>query len=140
MPGLCFSNELISRDEGLHTNFACLIFHHLKQKPSNDRILEIITKAVSIEKEFLTSALPVRLLGLNNEQMCEYIEFVSDRLLLELGYGKRHYNTSNPFPFMEFISLEGKTNFFEKRVGEYQRMAVMSIHPEDNVFTVDADF
>lgn len=139
MPGLTFSNELISRDEGLHCDFACLMYKHLVQKPVKERIIEIITEAVKIEQEFLTQALPVRLLGMNCELMSQYIEFVADRLFLELGFEERVYNTKNPFSFMEFISLEGKTNFFEKKVGEYQRAGVMASRI-DNVFTLDADF
>lgn len=138
MPGLTFSNELISRDEGLHCDFACLMYKHLVQKPSKERVLEIITEAVKIEQEFLTDALPVAMLGMNCELMSQYIEFVADRLLLELEQEKL-YNTKNPFPFMEFISLEGKTNFFEKKVGEYQKAGVMA-NRLDNVFTLDADF
>ncbi|KAJ2940701.1 hypothetical protein O0L34_g14810 [Tuta absoluta] len=138
MPGLTFSNELISRDEGLHTDFACLMFKHLVQKPSKARVLEIIKDAVVIEQEFLTDALPVRLLGMNCALMSEYIEFVADRLLVDL-IGEKHYNTKNPFDFMNLISLEGKTNFFEKKVGEYQKWGVMNDH-SDNVFTLDAEF
>lgn len=138
MPGLTFSNELISRDEGLHCDFACLMFKHVVQKPSKERVLEIIMEAVKIEQEFLTDALPVAMLGMNCELMSQYIEFVADRLLLELGL-ERHYNTKNPFSFMESISLEGKTNFFEKKVGEYQKAGVMA-NRLDNVFTLDADF
>merc|ERR1712130_586142 len=138
MPGLTFSNELISRDEGLHTDFACLMFRHLANKPTKERILEIVTNAVEIECEFLTEALPVRLIGMNCDMMVEYIQFVADRLLLELGCEK-HYKTINPFDFMENISLEGKTNFFEKKVGEYQKMGVMN-SKEDSKFTLDADF
>ncbi|XP_077296671.1 ribonucleoside-diphosphate reductase subunit M2 [Arctopsyche grandis] len=138
MPGLTFSNELISRDEGLHCDFACLMFKHLIQKPSKQRVLDIIKDAVLIEQEFLTDALPVRLLGMNCELMSQYIEFVADRLLLDLGCPK-HYNSANPFSFMEMISLEGKTNFFEKKVGEYQKWGVMA-NRMDNVFTLDADF
>ncbi|KAJ0182792.1 hypothetical protein K1T71_002161 [Dendrolimus kikuchii] len=138
MPGLTFSNELISRDEGLHTDFACLMFKHLVQKPSKQRVLTIIKDAVVIEQEFLTDALPVRLLGMNCELMSEYIEFVADRLLMDL-IGEKHYNTKNPFDFMNLISLEGKTNFFEKKVGEYQKWGVMA-NPNDNVFTLDAEF
>lgn len=138
MPGLTFSNELISRDEGLHTDFACLMFKYLVQKPSKERVIEIIREAVLIEQEFLTKALPVDLLGMNCDLMSQYIEFVADRLLLELGIDKI-YNTKNPFSFMEFISLEGKTNFFEKKVGEYQKWGVMA-NRLDNVFTLDADF
>lgn len=124
MPGLTFSNELISRDEGMHTDFACLLFSHIKSKPSPDAVEKIITEAVSIEKEFLTDALPVALLGMNATLMCQYIEFVADRLLVALG-NKKFYNATNPFDFMENISLAGKTNFFEKRVGDYQKAGVM---------------
>ncbi|XP_048414182.1 ribonucleoside-diphosphate reductase subunit M2 isoform X2 [Stegostoma tigrinum] len=138
MPGLTFSNELISRDEGLHCDFACLIFKHLVHKPSETRVREIITEAVRIEQEFVTECLPVDLIGMNCTLMKCYIEFVADRLLLELGFSKI-FKTENPFDFMENISLEGKTNFFEKRVAEYQRMGVMS-KAEDNNFTLDADF
>lgn len=138
MPGLTFSNELISRDEGLHCDFACLMFKHLVQKTSKARVLQIIKDAVVIEQEFLTDALPVRLLGMNCELMSQYIEFVADRLLVDLGCDK-NYNTKNPFNFMENISLEGKTNFFEKKVGEYQKWGVMS-NRMDNVFTLDAEF
>ncbi|XP_059058427.1 ribonucleoside-diphosphate reductase subunit M2 [Achroia grisella] len=138
MPGLTFSNELISRDEGLHTDFACLMFKHLVQKPSKQQVLHIIKDAVLIEQEFLTDALPVRLLGMNCELMSQYIEFVADRLLVDL-LGEKHYNTKNPFDFMNLISLEGKTNFFEKKVGEYQKWGVMA-NRTDNVFTLDAEF
>ncbi|XP_047019278.1 ribonucleoside-diphosphate reductase subunit M2 [Helicoverpa armigera] len=138
MPGLTFSNELISRDEGLHTDFACLMYKHVVQKPSKDRVLHIIKDAVVIEQEFLTDALPVRLLGMNCELMSDYIEFVADRLLVEL-IGEKHYNTKNPFDFMNLISLEGKTNFFEKKVSEYQKWGVMA-NQMDNVFTLDAEF
>lgn len=138
MPGLTFSNELISRDEGLHCDFACLMFKHLLNKPSSETVKRIIADAVAIEQEFLTEALPVKLIGMNCELMKQYIEFVADRLLLELGFDKM-YRSENPFDFMENISLEGKTNFFEKRVGEYQRMGVMS-GPSDNTFRLDADF
>lgn len=138
MPGLTFSNELISRDEGLHCDFACLMFKHLVNKPSEERVTQIIRNAVSIEQEFLTEALPVKLIGMNCDMMKQYIEFVADRLMLELGFDKL-YRVENPFDFMENISLEGKTNFFEKRVGEYQRMGVMS-GTVDNTFRLDADF
>merc|ERR1712045_521544 len=141
MPGLSFSNELISRDEGLHTDFACLMFRHLANKPSKARILEIVTDAVEIECEFLTEALLCRLIGMNADLMVEYIKFVADRLSRELDCEK-HYNTVNPFDFMESISLEGKTNFFEKKVGEYQKAAnaMRGSTAEDAVFTTDADF
>ncbi|KAJ3035334.1 Ribonucleotide-diphosphate reductase (RNR), small subunit [Rhizophlyctis rosea] len=139
MPGLTFSNELISRDEGLHCDFACLLFTQLKQKPSHQTVLQIITEAVHIEQEFLTDALPVALIGMNNALMCRYIEFVADRLLVALGFPK-HYNAENPFDFMELISLQGKTNFFEKKVGEYQKSGVMNKDPSMNAFTLEADF
>ncbi|KAM6275352.1 ribonucleoside-diphosphate reductase subunit M2 B isoform 2-T2 [Spheniscus humboldti] len=138
MPGLTFSNELISRDEGLHCDFACLMFHYLVNRPSEERVCEIIINAVEIEQEFLTEALPVGLIGMNCTLMKQYIEFVADRLLMELGFSKV-FHAENPFDFMENISLEGKTNFFEKRVSEYQRFAVMA-ETMDNVFTLDADF
>jgi ribonucleoside-diphosphate reductase subunit M2 len=138
MPGLTFSNELISRDEGLHCDFACLLFTKLVHKPSSQRIREIITDAVTIEQEFLTKALPVNLIGMNCDLMKQYIAFVADRLLLALQQEKM-YKVENPFDFMENISLEGKTNFFEKRVGEYQKTGVMSDKSE-HVFTLNADF
>jgi ribonucleoside-diphosphate reductase subunit M2 len=125
MPGLTFSNELISRDEGLHTDFACLLFSHLNNRPSKEMIQEIIVDAVNIEQEFLTEALPCALLGMNSNLMKQYIEFVADRLLVALG-NEKVYRSSNPFDFMENISLGGKTNFFEKRVGEYQKAGVMA--------------
>lgn len=139
MPGLTFSNELISRDEGLHTDFACLLFSHLRKQPSHERILGIIVEAVAIEQEFLTDALPVSLIGMNAKLMCQYIEFVADRLLVALGLNK-HYNATNPFDFMDMISLQGKTNFFEKRVSDYQRAGVMTKAPAEKEFTLDADF
>ncbi|XP_028317614.1 ribonucleoside-diphosphate reductase subunit M2 B [Gouania willdenowi] len=138
MPGLTYSNELISRDEGLHCTFACLLYSHLLKKPSEDRVKDIITKAVSIEQEFLTEALPVDLIGMNCVLMKQYIEFVADRLLVDLGLAKV-YQAVNPFDFMESISLEGKTNFFEKRVSEYQKFGVMS-NSMSVEFTLDADF
>jgi len=138
MPGLTFSNELISRDEGLHTDFACLMFKHLANKTSEKQIKSIIDEAVIIEQEFLTDALPCNLIGMNCKLMSQYIEFVADRLLLELGCSKA-YNQENPFDFMENISLEGKTNFFEKRVGEYQKCGVMASE-SNREFTIDADF
>lgn len=152
MPGLTFSNELISRDEGLHTDFACLLFSHLEHKPSQEAVKKIITEAVTIEQEFLTDALPCALLGMNSTLMCQYIEFVADRLLLALGNSK-HYNSTNPFDFMDNISLSGKTNFFEKRVGDYQKAGVMASTKKEVVseetekqienggaFTFDDDF
>jgi len=120
MPGLTFSNELISRDEGLHCDFACLLFSHLNQKPTKEVIEEIIRSAVDAEKEFITESLPVSLIGMNSDLMTEYIEFCADRLVVALGYSKI-YNTTNPFEWMEMISIDGKTNFFERRVAEYQR-------------------
>lgn len=143
LPGLSFSNELISRDEGLHCDFACLLYNeHLVHKLSKARVTQIITDAVVIEKEFVTDALPVRLIGMNADLMTQYIEFVADRLLLELGCDKA-YNAANPFDFMEMISLQGKTNFFEKRVGEYQKAGVMQggqNQAEQEAFTLDEDF
>jgi ribonucleoside-diphosphate reductase subunit M2 len=141
MPGLAFSNELISRDEGLHTDFACLLFHYLKRRPDARIVHNIIEEAVDIEKEFLTDALPVDLIGMNARSMGEYIEFVADRLLVSLGVQKK-YETPNPFDFMDMISLQGKTNFFEKRVSDYARMTV---HDECNapntyVFSTEDEF
>lgn len=138
MPGLTFSNELISRDEGLHCDFACLLYSMLNNKMEEYRIREIITEAVAIEKEFILDALPVSLIGMNAKLMSEYIEFVADRLLVTLGYSKA-YGTANPFPWMDLISLQGKTNFFEKRVAEYQKAGVMG-KKEEQVFTLDEDF
>jgi ribonucleoside-diphosphate reductase subunit M2 len=142
MPGLAFSNELISRDEGLHTDFACLMYRHLVNKPSVERIYEIIKDAVKIEQEFLTDALSVDLIGMNSRLMAQYIEYVADRLLVELMCPKI-YNSENPFDFMENISLNGKTNFFEKKVGEYQKAGVIGsnkIDNQENLFTLDAEF
>jgi ribonucleoside-diphosphate reductase subunit M2 len=135
MPGLTFSNELISRDEGLHTDFACLLFTKLQNRPSNETVLQIITEAVSIEQEFITEAIPVNLIGMNSVLMKTYIEFVADRLLVALGLSK-HYNVENPFDFMDLISLQGKTNFFEKKVSEYQKAGVM----QEKTFSLDEDF
>ena len=118
MPGLTFSNELIARDEGMHTDFAVLLFHKLVKKPNKKKVYDIIKEAVSIEKEFICSELPCKLIGMNAKLMSQYIEFVADRLVQQLGFDKI-YKTENPFDFMEMISLEGKTNFFEKRVGDY---------------------
>ena len=120
LPGLTFSNELISRDEGLHTEFACLMYSHLEEKLPESRVTEIITNAVTIEQKFITDSIPCRMIGMNADLMKQYIEFVADRLLLQLGYQK-HYESANPFQFMEMISMEGKTNFFEKRVAEYSK-------------------
>jgi ribonucleoside-diphosphate reductase beta chain len=142
MPGLSFSNELISRDEGMHTDFACLLYSQLEQKLSSERVTAIIAEAVAIEQEFVTDALPVKLIGMNADMMSQYIEFVADRLLVSLGCNKL-YNVGNPFDFMEMISLQGKTNFFEKRVSEYQKSGVMNTinnQKDDNVFSLDEDF
>ena len=139
MPGLTFSNELISRDEGLHCEFACLLYSMLSTKLSEEEVCKIIGDAVEIEKEFVTSALPVALIGMNAKLMQQYIEFVADRWLQELGYSKM-FNASNPFDFMEMISLEGKTNFFEKRVGDYQKAGVASGTKEVQAFSLEEDF
>lgn len=144
MPGLCFSNELISRDEGLHCDFASLLYSKLQNKLSESTIHTIIGDAVESEKEFISEALPVSLIGMNSILMKQYIEFVADRLLVQIGYEKL-YNATNPFDWMELISLEGKTNFFEKRVAEYQKSGVVasSTDRESNdahKFTTDADF
>ncbi|KAI5119890.1 hypothetical protein M0805_003694 [Coniferiporia weirii] len=146
MPGLTFSNELISRDEGMHTDFACLLFSHLRRRPHPDTVERIITEAVKIEQEFLTDALPVGLIGMNVKLMCQYIEFVADRLLVSLG-NEKYYKSSNPFDFMDMISLQGKTNFFEKRVSDYAKAGV-AINTtsktegtsSSKTFTVDEDF
>ena len=138
MPGLSFSNELISRDEGLHCDFACLLFSMLNERPAPSEVEKIIVEAVAYEKEFIMDALPVSLIGMNSQLMGEYIEFVADRLLLSLGNDK-YFHTANPFPWMEMISLQGKTNFFEKRVGEYQKSGVMQ-NREHQVFSLDEEF
>ena len=139
MPGLSFSNELISRDEGMHCDFACLLYNdHIQNKLSTDTIKSIITDAVSIEQEFVSDALPVNLIGMNSDLMCQYIEFVADRLLVALRQDKI-YNVENPFPWMDLISLQGKTNFFEKRVGDYQKSGVMADR-EKQVFSLNEDF
>lgn len=138
MPGLTFSNELISRDEGMHTDFACLLFSHLQNKTDKALVQSIITEAVAIEQEFLTDALPCALLGMNSKLMCQYIEFVADRLLVALGNTK-FYNSANPFDFMENISLAGKTNFFEKRVGDYQKAGVMEAHNKKSAAAKDGE-
>src|SRR3989344_343750 len=143
MPGLSFSNELISRDDGLHCDFACLLYSMLEEKLPPERVEEIIAWAVEIEREFVTSAIPVDLIGMNSKFMAQYIEFVADRLLVALGCNKI-YNSKNPFPWMELISLEGKTNFFEKRVSEYQKAGIMEKNRENKntvkVFRTDDDF
>lgn len=136
MPGLTFSNELISRDEALHTEFAILLYSKLNKKVNKSRVMEIIKEAVEIEKEFISEALPCRLIGMNCDLMCQYIEFVADRLSLQLGYDKI-YNKSNPFDFMDMISIEGKTNFFEKRVSEY---ALAEKTKTEDVFDLSDDF
>jgi ribonucleoside-diphosphate reductase beta chain len=139
MPGLTFSNELISRDEGLHCDFACMLYNnHLVNKLPKEQVQKIIADAVEIEKEFVTESLPVRLIGMNSDLMSQYIEFVADRLLTELGNDKI-YNTSNPFDFMDMINLQGKTNFFEKRVGEYQKAGVLN-NENNTTFSLDSDF
>ncbi|MDP2061000.1 MAG: ribonucleotide-diphosphate reductase subunit beta [Flavobacteriaceae bacterium] len=140
MPGLTFSNELISRDEGMHCDFAVHLHnHHLIQKVSKKRITEIIVEALNIEREFITESLPVSLIGMNAKLMTEYLEFVTDRLLVELGC-ERVYNSKNPFDFMDMISLQGKTNFFEKRVSEYQKAGVLNKDTESNKISFDAEF
>ncbi|KIK30568.1 hypothetical protein PISMIDRAFT_670626 [Pisolithus microcarpus 441] len=144
MPGLTFSNELISRDEGMHTDFACLLFSHLKRRPHPNTIERIITEAVKIEQEFLTDALPVGLIGMNAKLMCQYIEFVADRLLVSLG-NEKVYNVTNPFDFMDMISLQGKTNFFEKRVSDYSKANVVHSNQKAEptaakTFSLDEDF
>ncbi len=139
MPGLAFSNELISRDEGLHCDFACLLYNnHVVNKLDKKEIEKIILDAVEIEKEFILDALPVRLIGMNSDLMSQYIEFVADRLLQELG-NEKVFNTANPFDFMDMISIQGKTNFFEKRVAEYQKAGVLD-GKNNSDFTVDEDF
>lgn len=139
MPGLTFSNELISRDEGMHCDFACLLYNeHIQNKLDKSLIEGMIKDAVEIEKEFVSDALPVGLIGMNSNLMCQYIEFVADRLLQSLGNDKV-YDVENPFPWMELISLQGKTNFFEKRVGDYQKSGVMA-DKEKQVFSLDEDF
>ena len=136
MPGLTFSNELISRDEALHTEFAVLLYNKLENKLEKEEFKSIIKEAVEIEKEFIISALPCRLIGMNQNLMGNYIEFVADRLCIQLGYDKI-YHSKNPFDFMEMISIEGKTNFFEKRVGEY---ALATKKKEENIFSFEANF
>lgn len=138
MPGLTFSNELISRDEGMHCDFACLLYSMLEHKLDPREVTDIITEAVVFEKEFVTDALPVSLIGMNAELMQQYIEFCADRLLMSLGIDKA-YGTANPFSWMDMISIQGKTNFFEKRVGDYAKAGVMAKR-EEQVFSMDADF
>ena len=139
MPGLTFSNELISRDEGLHTEFACLMYSLLEETLSREKVLEILTEAVSIEQEFITVSIPCKMIGMNADLMKQYIEFVADRLLLQLGYDK-HYHSENPFPFMEMISMEGKTNFFEKRVADYSKANISTGETNNTELSFDAAF
>ena len=140
MPGLTFANELISRDEGLHRDFACLLYReHIKQKLPVERVHEIIKGAVEVEKEFILEALPVKLIGMNSDSMSQYIEFVTDHLLKELGL-EPIYNVDNPFPFMDMISLEGKTNFFERKVSEYQKSGVATNEDVQHEFNLEQEF
>ena len=140
MPGLTFSNELISRDEGVHCDFAVHLHnHHLINKVPKERIRSIIVDALNIEREFITESLPASLIGMNAVLMTQYLEFVADRLLVELGCD-REYNTTNPFDFMDMISLQGKTNFFEKKVAEYQKSGVMNTDVDAQKISFDADF
>lgn len=141
MHGLSFSNELISRDEGTHQDFAVLLFKHLRNKPTQEEVAIIVREAVDNEKEFITASIPCRLVGMNDQLMIDYIEYVADRLLLQLGYSPL-WNTKNPFDFMEHISLSGKTNFFERRVGEYAKAGVQGFNNEntDNTFGIDGEF
>ena len=138
MPGLSFSNELISRDEGLHTDFACLLYNMLSHRLTEEEILAIVKPAVELECEFVKDALPVKLIGMNSDMMCDYVRFVADRLLHALGYSK-HYQCANPFDFMTLISLQGKTNFFERRVGEYKK-AGQSTNSQNFVFDLNCAF
>merc|ERR1711879_156571 len=141
MPGLTFSNELISRDEGLHTDFACLLYKKMKKQIPQHEVHKIIKNAVDCEKMFVTESLPVGLIGMNAGMMAKYIEFCADRLAYALGVEKI-FNTPNPFDWMEMISLQGKTNFFERRVGEYAKAGVMGSLDKDgggDMFTLDAD-
>ena len=138
MPGLTFSNELISRDEGLHRDFACLLFELLKEKPPVETVLLIVEEAVEIEKEFVCEALSCALVGMNKESMSEYIEFVADHLIATMGFPKR-YKTTNPFDWMESISLQSKSNFFEKKVENYQKSGVLA-GGESRIFSTSEDF
>lgn len=140
MPGLSFSNELISRDEGVHCDFAVHLHNnHLVNKVSKQRIREILVDALNIEREFITESLPVSLIGMNSKLMIQYLEFVADRLLVELNCEKE-FNVTNPFDFMDMISLQGKTNFFEKRVSEYQKAGVLNNDTKSSEFSIDEDF
>ena len=137
MPGLTFSNELISRDEGLHTNFAVHLYNqHIENKLSKERVIEILDSALEIEKEFITESLPVDLIGMNSTLMSQYLEYVTDRLLVDLGIGKV-YNSENPFNFMQNIALENKTNFFEKRVSDYSKSGVGDVEEKELNFEED---
>ncbi len=138
MPGLSFSNELISQDEGLHCDFVCLLYSKLINRLTETHIIKIISSAVKIEMEFVVDALPVELIGMNSTVMCNYIKFCSDCLLVTLGC-RRHYKTGNPFEWMEMISLQGKTNFFEKRVGKYSKSGV-GVDRTDQTFDLDSSF
>ena len=138
MPGLCHANELISRDEGSHTDFACLLYSYIEDKLDKSEIEGMFKEAVMIEKEFICESLPCSLIGMNSELMSQYIEYVADRLLCQLGYEKI-WGTANPFDFMESLSLEGKTNFFEHRVSQYQLSSVLN-EGRDNIFEADEDF
>lgn len=139
MPGLTFSNELISRDEGMHCDFACMIYNqHIDKKLPKETVRSIIADAVEIEKEFVSDALPVALIGMNADMMCQYIEFVADRLLSQLG-NEKIYNAENPFPWMDMISIQGKTNFFEKRVGDYKKSGI-GVEKAKQVFSLDEEF
>ncbi len=138
MPGLSFSNELINRDEGLHCNFPCLLYSKLINRLPKARVTNIISSAVNIKMEFVVNALPVKLIGMNLSMMCDYIKFCADRLLIALGY-QRHYKIGNPFEWMEMISLQGKTNFFEKCIGEYSKSGV-GVDKADQTFALDASF
>ena len=139
MPGLCHSNELISRDEGMHTDFAVLMYHNLKHKPESSVVQQIIREAVDIEKEFITEAPSCELIGMNSSLMSQYIEYVADRLL-ETFHVDKLYNSHNPFDWMEMISVQGKTNFFEKRVGEYSNKANPNMDSQKNEISFDGDF
>ena len=141
LPGLCFANELISRDEGLHTSFACLLYSLLEHKLTREHVLEIVEGAVEVETKFVTSSLPVSLIGMNADLMITYIKFVADHLLVQLGQEK-HWHVENPFEFMTLISMQGKTNFVERRVGEYAKSGVMaSMSSRDHhEFSLEEDF
>jgi ribonucleoside-diphosphate reductase beta chain len=140
MPGLTFSKELIYRDEGLHCDFAVHLHNnHMINKVPKERITKILTNALDIERSFITESLPVSFIGMNAKLMTQYLEFVTDRLLVEFECDKV-YNSTNPFDFMDMISLQGKTNFFEKRVSEYQKAGVLNKEEEKDKFSFDADF